>query len=311
VDTLLQQDREQFRRVFRDGKRLRARPERDLLEEARLVDRKGRPLVRVFPFHGHLIATDRLDYRDEDQVFSLMFEQHYLARNSSLHEGDDVLELCSGSGAISITAAERARAVTGVDLNPRALAFAEFNRALNAPDRAIEFRQGSLYEPLEEGRRFDLILVNPPFEYVPAGETWFLHSDGGADGLRVARACLEGAPSRLADGGRFEIITYSPGGESGPALLELLAFTFPGSDIDCHILDVDPIENHLRVVDREPTSRRGSRLSRRQVDAWRRELEAQGHTHNYFVFCRVAKGAGVLTLTKPDEEIEECWRLSE
>ena len=267
--------------------------------------------MRLFPFHGHLIATDRLDYREEDQVFSLMLEQHYLARNSSLREGDDVLELCSGSGAISIAAADRARTVTGVDLSPRAVAFAEFNRALNAPDRAVEFRQGSLYEPLEEGRRFDLIVVNPPFEYVPEGETYFLHSDGGADGLRVARACLEGAPGRLVDGGRFESITFSPGGESGPALLELLAFAFPGSDIDCHILDVDPIEDHLRVVDSEPTSGRRPRLSRRQVDAWRRALEAQGHTHNYFVFCRVAQGAGVLTLTKPDEEIEECRRLSE
>ena len=115
---------EEFEWVFLDSEEVALRPGHRPLVEAGLLDEAGRPQVRLFDFCGHFIATDRLDYREEDQVFSLLFEQHYLVRNSSLREGDDVLELCSGSGAYSLFAAGRARAVTGVDLNPRAIAFA-------------------------------------------------------------------------------------------------------------------------------------------------------------------------------------------
>ncbi|MHC4223628.1 MAG: methyltransferase [Planctomycetota bacterium] len=298
-----------FRRVFLDGQRFKLGSEGRTLVEAGLLDRRGKPRVRLFPFHGHFIATDRLDYRDVDQVFSLGFEQHYLVRNSSLREGDDVLELCSGSGANCLFASDRAKAVTGTDISPRALAFAEFNRAVNTPDRPIEFLRGSLFEPLEQGRTFDLILINPPFEYVPEGEPHFLHSDGGVDGLSVIRTCLEAAPRHLSANGRFEIITYSPGSQERPALFDLLTAAFPGHDVECHILDVDPIENHLRAPETVPTTRRRRPLSQKSVEAWRRRLEEQGLTHNLFLFCRVSPGSGGVTMLRPKEEIAACWRL--
>jgi methylase of polypeptide subunit release factors len=298
-----------FRNVFQDGRKVRLRSEGRTLVDAGLLDRRGNPLVRIFPFHGHFVATDRLDYQDEDQVFSLGFEQHYLMRNSSLREGDEVLELCSGSGANCLFASDRAKAVTGIDISPRALAFAEFNRAVNAPDRPIEFLRGSLFEPLEEDRRFDLILINPPFEYVPEGETYFLHSDGGVDGLSVIRACLAVAPRHLAEGGRFDIITYSPGCRERPAVLDPLIAAFPEHDIECHLLHVDPIVNHLRVTDTEPTARRKPPLTDERVEAWRRTLEERGLTHNHFVLCRVSPGSGGVTMLRPKEEIAVCWRL--
>ena len=66
----------------------------------------------------------------------------------------------------ALFAADVARSVTGVDLNPRALSFARFNEALNPPTRALAYEEGSLFEPLEPGRRFDTILVKLQFDSV-------------------------------------------------------------------------------------------------------------------------------------------------
>src|SRR5207248_1145451 len=80
-------------------------------------------------------------------------------------EGGRALDLCSGSGVHAILAALRgaARAI-GVDVSPRAIAFARWNAALNGVAERCEFRRGDLYAPLraeEEDARFDLILANP------------------------------------------------------------------------------------------------------------------------------------------------------
>ncbi len=253
-----------------------------------------RPQVRVFELDGKLIATDLLSHRSEDQVFSLMFEQVYLVRHMDVRPKDRVLELCLGSGVNSLFAAERAAAVDGVDINPRALAFARFNMALNDQRGAITLHQGSLFEPFAAERRFDVILVNPPFELVPPGGSHFLHSHGGADGLDVIRAILEEAPCRLHADGRFEIITYSPGDETKRVrLLDLLREAFPKAHIDVHLLGIEPIATHL-----EPFA------SHRNYDAWSRELEQRGDTHVHFVFARVDTGRPRgLDVTHPAEAI--------
>lgn len=309
LDSLHEEDPSLFHRVFRTGDRLADRPGRRLLQKARLLDWRGRPRVVLIPFHGHLIAADRDEYRELDQVFAIMFEQHYLTRNTSLREGDDVLELCSGSGVNCIWAAELARSVTGVEVSSRALAFAEFNRVLNAGAERIRFMPGSLFEPLENDRTFDLILINPPFECAPGFVKYYLHSDGGEDGLDVTRACLKEASRHLAEGGRFEIILQCVGGDDGPLVLELLADSFPSHDIECHLLHIDPIETQLCRDEDQLSMRDRWGVPQEQLEEWRRGFAERGLTCYYFVFCRVTPGpAGVRVLT-PYEEIAECRRL--
>ncbi len=58
---------------------------------------------------------------------------------------------------------KRARKVIATDINPRALAMAHFNAAVNNMDKKIEFRQGDLFQPVE-GLLFDLITAHPRFE---------------------------------------------------------------------------------------------------------------------------------------------------
>lgn len=75
-----------------------------------------------------------------------------------------ILDLCTGSGCIGLQFAHTfpKATVVGVDINPQAIALAEKNKALNALSN-ITFLQGDLFEPLNTGQRFDLIVSNPPY----------------------------------------------------------------------------------------------------------------------------------------------------
>lgn len=300
---------ERYTRLFLDSKPLLiSRRERELfasLQSHGLVERLGpsiyQPCARLFPLYGRFIATDLLSRREPDQVFSLMFEQVYLVRNMDVQPDDDVLELCLGSGVNSLFAADTARSVTAVDINPRALSFARFNEILNAGDVALDVRPGSLFESIDAGTAFDVMLVNPPFELVPAEETWFLHSDGGEDGLDIVRDILAAAPTYLQPDGRFQIITWSPGTANGPLLVDLMREAFPRHRLHVHVLDVAPLEHHLGAFRESP-----------HFAPWRTRLAERGLTDVYFLFVHAAPAAtpGV-EVTNPEAEVAACDAIAD
>ena len=77
-----------------------------------------------------------------------------------------------------------------------ALAYARFNAAVN-DIRNVEFRLGSLFEPVE-GERFDHIVSNPPFVITPRtdGVPDYEYRDGGmvGDALLSSLSKSSGAP---------------------------------------------------------------------------------------------------------------------
>lgn len=82
-------------------------------------------------------------------------------RRERLAEGARVLDVCTGSGILAISAArDGAAEVTAVDISRRAVAAARLNAWLNGV--RIEVVRGDLFEPLR-GRRFDVIVSNPPY----------------------------------------------------------------------------------------------------------------------------------------------------
>jgi release factor glutamine methyltransferase len=130
-----------------------------------------------------------------------------------LHEGDEVLDIGTGTGAVALAAAGTGARVTAIDVSRRALATAWLNGALNR--RHIHVRRGDLLEPVR-GRRFDLVASNPP--YVPAAadvlpthgpaRAW----DAGPDGRALLdRICLD-APQVLAPGGVLLLVQSSLSG---------------------------------------------------------------------------------------------------
>lgn len=80
-----------------------------------------------------------------------------------------ICDLCTGSGAIALALAATlpGAMVTGVDLSPEALTWAQRNRErLALPN--VRFFQGDLFAPLPAVARFAMITANPP--YVSADE---------------------------------------------------------------------------------------------------------------------------------------------
>jgi SAM-dependent methyltransferase len=299
---------ERYARFF-----LRGRPTIALRRERSLFDRFAEsglstkpslglsvPCVRIFPFLGRFVATDLLSRNDEDQVFSLMFEQVYLARNMGVTEGDRVLELCVGSGVNCLAAAEKAREVIAVDLSGRAAAFARFNLALNGRADGAEIRVGSLFEPVA-GERFDLVLVNPPFELVPGEASYFLHSHGGEDGLDVVRQILGGAMAHLAPDGRLEMITWSPGDPDHIELVALFEEALAGARIVVDVLGEDSMDDMTAPFRTSP-----------DYAAWRGRLADRGYDRVYFVFVRASlAGPAGVEFREPAEEIAACYEIAD
>jgi len=291
LESLLAQDRTRFRRLFLHGEALvphdAERAHMEILAAAGYVtaERAGavRPYVRVFDLDELFIATDLLTHRDLDQVFSLMDEQVFLVRAPDVRKGDAVLELCLGSGVNALAAARRGAArVLGVDVSARALAFAAANAAVNLSrqrgDAPLQTLQGNLFEPLSPGDRFDLIVVNPPFELVPPDTRYFLHSHGGEDGLDVVRALLPGVPERLRPGGRFEMFTWTPSDATSERVTDLVVAALPGFRVELRRVDVLPLEVRLATFRNRPN-----------YNAWRERLVAQGVTHVAGVHIRALR----------------------
>jgi ribosomal protein L3 glutamine methyltransferase len=122
----------------------------------------------------------------------------------------DVLDLCTGSGCLAILAAHafpQAR-IDAVDLSPDALAVARRNLADYDLSARIRLVEGNLFAGLK-GRRYDLIIANPPYVNAAAMATLpaeyqrepVLALASGEDGLDLTRAILAGARKHLQPGG--------------------------------------------------------------------------------------------------------------
>jgi len=107
------------------------------------------------------------------------------------------LDLGAGNGFLALHLAAHSEQVVGVDVNPRALAFARFNADLNGVAN-VEFRQGDRFAAVGD-ELFDLIVGNLPFVISPSRE--FLYRDGDAAGRTFFESVLEDAPHRLMEGG--------------------------------------------------------------------------------------------------------------
>jgi methylase of polypeptide subunit release factors len=116
---------------------------------------------------------------------------------------DTALDIGTGCGVQSLHLSQHAGAVTGTDVLPRALGMARLTARLNGLD--WELLAGDLLAPVA-GRRFDLVVSNPPFIVGPGGSGGFAYRDSGLAGDEVCRRLIRQAPGMLADGGRCQLL---------------------------------------------------------------------------------------------------------
>ncbi|MFZ0430688.1 MAG: peptide chain release factor N(5)-glutamine methyltransferase [Acidobacteriota bacterium] len=124
-----------------------------------------------------------------------------------------IVDVGTGSGCIAVTlACERTdAALVATELSPGALEVARHNARRHGVLGRIDFRLGSVLEPLRGEPRFDLIVSNPP--YVSRGDTRVTREVdrhephqavyAGATGLEVQEQLFAQAPPLLNDGGRL------------------------------------------------------------------------------------------------------------
>ncbi len=132
---------------------------------------------------------------------------------AEVHEGDHILDLGCGNGAVGCLTAPRAGPrgkVTFIDSSLRAMALAELNARTNNVPRT-RFVTATRLQGLEEGA-FDVILANPPY---------YAKSE-------ITRLFVEGARDLLKPGGRYYLVTKMP-----TAVMPLIFDTFG----DCSVIE--------------------------------------------------------------------------
>jgi methylase of polypeptide subunit release factors len=112
------------------------------------------------------------------------------------------LDLGTGCGVQALHLSRHAGRVTATDLSDRALRMAATTAALNGMD--WELLAGDMAEPVA-GRRFDLVVSNPPFVVGP-GTTTHTYRDSGRAGDGMGAELVAAAPRLLNPGGTLQLL---------------------------------------------------------------------------------------------------------
>ncbi len=129
------------------------------------------------------------------------------------NEVEHVLDLCTGSGCIAIACAMRAfpnAEIDAVDISLEALEVADKNIENYGLEQRVQTIKSDLFSNLA-GKRYDLIICNPPYvdphelETMPAEyhHEPRLGLEAGEDGLLLVKEILKKAPDYLTDEGKL------------------------------------------------------------------------------------------------------------
>ena len=162
--------------------------------------------VGFYEVSGLFVVTDKelLPRAGISRVCPLLPEI-YEFTTATVHRGSGrALDLGTGSGVHALVASKHYDSVVGIDITSRAVAFANFNKALNGLDN-VEFRLGDLYDGVNQ--RFDLITFAPPYGPTESAGTHPIEASGGPRGDVVYARAIEGLNEHLTDGGIGQFCT--------------------------------------------------------------------------------------------------------
>ena len=175
--------------------------------EAGLVHAEGnsvRGLVAVYLYENLVLAADKPELLDRgagpDIVSGITNSTVSLALFTVRRGFRNILDLGTGCGVMGFVAARAGGHLLATDINARAIVFAQFNARLNGISDA-EFATGDAFQPAA-GRKFDLVVANPPCVIGPGVRYAFRDSGMELDGL--CRKIVGQAPEFLEEGGIFQ-----------------------------------------------------------------------------------------------------------
>lgn len=146
----------------------------------------------------------------------------------------DILDLCTGSGAIGVSLARIANKVnvTCSDISEGAIKVAKENAQKHGVAKSVKFEQGDLFKPFSKHfrkQKFDMIISNPP--YIKSSVITTLQKevceheplsalDGGESGLDFYERIVSGVGSHLRKSG---VLLLEIGHDQGEAVSGLLS----------------------------------------------------------------------------------------
>jgi len=155
-----------------------------------------------------IFFNDR-SFHVSENVYEPAEDTFLLAENLPINKDDVVLDMGTGCGILGILAAEKAKKVVAVDLNPHAVRCARMNAKLHGVIRKMDIRQGDLFQSLKKNEKFDLIIFNAPYLPSEAWEhrTWLGRAwVGGPTGRQLIDRFISEAPRCLEKGGRILLV---------------------------------------------------------------------------------------------------------
>lgn len=144
-------------------------------------------------------------------------------------EKNEILDLCTGSGAIGISLAKYTNStVTMTDISKKALDIANRNSVGNGVSAKCKFILSNMFENVQE--KFDIIVSNPPYIKTEVIKSLDLEVqnepnialDGGKDGLEFYKIITENAYKYLKPKG---ILALEIGYDQKEEVINLLKFT--------------------------------------------------------------------------------------
>ncbi len=194
-----------------------------------------------------------------------------LARMTVRTPSRATLDLGTGCGLQALLAAAHSDTVLATDLNPRAVAMARFNAALNGID-TVRCEQGDMFQPAVD-RRFDLVVSNPPFVVGPPDPHLFM--SGGRDGEGLCADLARTATRHLEPGGWCQFLA-NWAATRGQDWRDHLASWFAGADCDTWVIrrERQPADEYAALW--IETDRDDAAEYARRFDEWMRWYDARG-----------------------------------
>ncbi|MFT7617283.1 MAG: hypothetical protein ACI97A_000918 [Planctomycetota bacterium] len=198
---------------------------------------------RLVP-HGNLLFLAEHYCSESDMVYlsndSLFMAQYLADKYGHSPEFSHVVDLGIGSGLLACSLASKwGVSASGVDINSRAVAFAEANGMINGIDGSFSVKS---YDEasIPEG---SFVVANPPFVFMPDANGRAIHSDGGKMGMELTLQVMQLLNDKLPANGVFAVMTQSVclDATQGPHLLDAITGLCPRLDVEVENVGSMPI----------------------------------------------------------------------
>ena len=159
-------------------------------------------------------------------VSSLFLARHVLSLD--LH-GREIADIGTGSGLLALLAARSGAYALALDISPAAVGCASANARRNGLAERVEVLESDVFDAIETGRRFDLVITNPPFYPRAAQEPSDHAFASGVDHAFFVKLAA-GLPGRLKPNGRLLMI-HTSDTDFAP-----IAQLFAARGLECRVL---------------------------------------------------------------------------